>query len=265
MTTAVVVALAMAIALLAVLVVGLLRSHAEILKALHDLGVNLADGAEHVPARRSPAVSRHAPARTVEGVPGPRHDGTLGPAVDLSGSLPRGGAAHVAVTGVEHGTLLAFLSSGCGTCGTFWEALRHDPVRLLPDPSTRVVVVTNGPEAESPAAVADLAPPELVTLMTSAAWDDYGVPVSPYFVLVDGPSGRVVGEGAGTSWEQVVDLLAKSVADAAVARTPDRALTRMGGQDRADRIDRELLAAGIEPGDPSLYPAVQPSHAGNEP
>ena len=39
--------------------------------------------------------------------------------------------------------------------------------------------------------------------MTSEAWDDYGVPVSPYFVLVDGPSGRVVGEGAGTSWEQV--------------------------------------------------------------
>ena len=34
----------------------------------------------------------------------------------------------------------------------------------------------------------------------------------------------------------------------------------MGGQDRADRVDAELLAAGIEPGDPSLYPAAHPSH-----
>ena len=75
------------------------------------------------------------------------------------------------------------------------------------------MVVTNGPEAESPAAVADLAPPRLVTLMSSHAWDDYGVPVSPYFVLVDGPTGRVVGEGAGTSWDQVIDLLAKATAD----------------------------------------------------
>lgn len=262
---ALVVALALAVALLGVLVVGLLRSHAEILKALHDLGVNLEDGADHVPTRRSPAVSAHGPVRTVEGVPGPGDDGPLGEATDLSGTLPRGGAGHVAVVGVEHRTLLAFLSTGCGTCGIFWEALGDDPGRHLADPSTRIVVVTNGPEAESPAAVADLAPPELVTLMTSAAWADYGVPVSPYFVLVDGPSGQVVGEGAGTSWEQVTDLLGKAVADVAAARARpvDRSLTRMGGQDRADRVDRELQAAGIEPGDPSLYPAAHPSHAGD--
>jgi hypothetical protein len=154
---AVAVALALVLALLSVLVVGLLRSHAEILRALHDLGVNLEDGAP-APARRAPAVSRHAPARTAPGVAPPRGAEPLGAAADLTGTLPRGGAARVAVVGVDHPTLLAFLSTGCGTCGTFWEELRAG-VSVLPDPATRVVVVTNGPETESPAAVAELAPP----------------------------------------------------------------------------------------------------------
>jgi hypothetical protein len=260
-TAAIVVALAVALALLGVLVVGLLRSHAEILRALHDLGVNLEDGAP-APTARTTTVSRHGPVRTAEGVPAPRSDGPLGDAADITGRLPRGGSAHVAVREVEHGTLLAFLSTGCGTCGTFWDALRDDPTAGIADPDTRVVVVTNGPEAESPAAVADLAPPGIVTVMASEAWDDYGVPVSPYFVLVDGPSGRVAGEGSGTSWAQVLDLLGKAEADTAARRREvDRPVTRMGGQDRADRVDRELRAAGIEPGDPSLYPAVHPSHA----
>jgi hypothetical protein len=261
-TAAVIVAFAFALALLGVLVVGLLRSHAEILRALHDLGVNLEDGAPVPAGRAGTAVSRHAPRRTAEGVPAPRSDGPLGDAADITGRLPRGGTAHVAVRDVEHPTLLAFLSTGCGTCGTFWDALGDDPGAHLADPATRIVVVTNGPEAESPAAVADLAPPDLVTVMASEAWDDFGVPVSPYFVLVDGPSGRVVGEGSGTSWSQVVDLLGKAEADTSARRREEaRAVTRMGGQDRADRVDRELRAAGIEPGDPSLYPAAHPSHA----
>ncbi len=257
MEAALAVAMAVVVALLGVLVVGLLRSHAEILKALHDLGVNLEDGAPAA-SRRSAAVSRHAPARTAEGVAPPRGSSELGAAADLTGELPRGGAARVAVVGVEHPTLLAFLSTGCATCGGFWDALNAGVARL-PDPATRVVVVTNGPEAESAAAVADLAPPGIVTLMSSEAWDDYGVPVSPFFALVDGPSGRVIGEGSGTSWDQVVDLLGKAVADADLAPRDERPLTRMGGQDRADRVDRELLAAGIEPGDPSLYPTPDPS------
>jgi hypothetical protein len=250
------VAMALVVALLGVLVVGLLRSHAEILKALHDLGVNLEDGAP-AGARRATTTSRHAPVRTADGVAPPRGVADLGAAADLSGTLPRGGAARVAVVGVDHPTLIAFLSTGCGTCGAFWDALGQGAPRL-PDPDTRVVIVTNGPEAESPAAVADLAPPGVVTLMSDEAWDDYGVPVSPFFALVDGPTGRVVGEGSGTSWDQVVDLLGKAVADAAVAERP---VTRMRGQDRAERVDRELRAAGIEPGDPSLYPPAHPSHA----
>lgn len=267
MVTALGVALVLVVALLGMLVVGLLRSHAEILKSLHDLGVNLENGADAVPVRRSrPAVSNRAPMRTASGVPRPRDENaSMGNAVDLTGRLPRGGAARVAVTGVDHATLLAFLSSGCGTCGVFWEALGDPDGPAVPGLDTRVVIITNGPDAESAAAVADLAPAGIVTIMTSEAWDDYRVPVSPYFLLVDGPSGSVVGEGSGTSWDQVLDLLGRAVADAGMALTDERAqLTRMAGQDRADWVDGALRAAGIEPGDPSLYPEPHPAHLGTD-
>lgn len=263
MVTALAVGSAMVVTLLAVLVIGLLRSHAEILRALHDLGVNFEDGA--------PATSRHerrppdrspGSARTADGVPGPRGGGApLGRATDITGTLPHGGAARVAVTGVDHSTLLAFLSTGCGTCGVFWEALQDVDARELPGTDTRVVIVTGGIESESVAAVADLEPHGLVTVMSAGAWDDYEIPVAPYFVLTDGRSGRIVGEGAGTSWAQITGLLGRVVADARPPRTQVKSsLHRMGGQDRADWVDGELLAAGLEPGDASLYRPAHPSH-----
>ncbi|HEX9767231.1 MAG TPA: hypothetical protein VGA36_10745, partial [Nitriliruptorales bacterium] len=236
--TAVAVALGLVVALLAVLVVGLLRSHSEILKALHDLGVNLEDGAPgaSTATRRETAASQRAPMRTAPGVARPRgEDAPFGEAADLTGTLPSGGAARAAVIGVDHSTLLAFLSTGCGTCGTFWEALGEHGDAPLPGTSTRLVIVTNGPDAEAPAAVADLAPPGVLTLMSSEAWDTYDVPVSPYFVLVDGPSSRIVGEGAGTSWSQILDLLGRAIDDRQPApRRPGTVPPRMGGQDRAE-------------------------------
>jgi hypothetical protein len=204
--------------------------------------------------------------RTAPGVPRPRgEDAPLGAAADLTGTLPEGGAVHVAVAGASHSTLLAFLSTGCGTCGTFWEQLAHHGDAELPGHQTRVVVVTNGPDAESPAAVAELAPPDFVTVMSSEAWDLYDVPVSPYFVLVDGPSSRIVGEGAGTSWPQILELLGRATADLTATRAPSAprprpSLARMRGQDRADRVDAELRAAGITPGHESLHPAPHHSH-----
>jgi hypothetical protein len=260
--TALVVALGLVVGLLAVLVVGLLRSHSEILQALHDLGVNLEDGA---PAPAGPgsriASSGRAPMRTAPGVPRPRgEDEPLGEATDVSGTLPTGGAALAAVSGVPHSTLLAFLSTGCGTCGVFWEELARSDGSGLPGEDTRLVVVTNGPESESPAAVADLAPPGVLTVMSDDAWDDYRVPVSPYFILVDGPTSRVMGEGAGTSWPQILELLARATADAVGSASTARPLTRMGGQDRAEWVDAELLRSGIAPGDRSLYPVAHPSH-----
>lgn len=251
MATALVVALGLVVALLAALVIGLLRSHAEILRALHDLGVHLEDGADGA-ATASRGTTR-GPSATAAGVPRPRAEGGIGDAAhDITGDLPEGGTAQVAVVEVPHATVLAFLSSGCGTCAGFWESLADRDVRQLPGPDTRVVIVTQGHDHESAATVADLAPVDVVTVMSSDAWDDYGVPVSPYFVLVDGPSGRVVGEGAGTSWEQVVDLLGRSVADQDLLAARRRRSGR--GAERAAEVDRALLAAGIGPDDPSLYP-----------
>jgi hypothetical protein len=44
------------------------------------------------------------------------------------------------------------------------------------------------------------------------------VPGSPYFVLVDGPAGRVAGEGTSDRWEQMASLLGQAVEDASFMR-----------------------------------------------
>ncbi len=231
MTTALVVVLAVAVGLLALLVAGLLRSHAEILRILHGLGVTEDEvlGRDHDP--------KSIPAR-----PASR------PATDVSGATPQGGAVRVGVAATDHPTLLAFLSSGCATCGPFWDGL-GDADLPLPLGEPRVVVVTKGPERESPPAVAALAPNGTTVVMSTAAFEDYTVPATPYFVLVDGPSGRIAGEGTATSWEQLAGLLTRAAADAGYAT---RVRRRFG--DRMRDTDAELTAAGIEPGDPTLYP-----------
>ncbi|MEX2292742.1 MAG: hypothetical protein WD691_03060 [Acidimicrobiales bacterium] len=247
---AVLAAMAAAVGLLSVLVVGLLRSHAEILRALHQLGVDLDADAPVRPVRTG--RQSHRPAH-----PGADQLSGRG-AFDVAGDLPAGGAAQVAIAGVSHRTLVAFLSTGCTTCGVFWEELDHmSELDLAGDP-VRVVIVTAGTDAESPSAVAKLAPSDVVTVMSSDAWEAYDVPVSPYFVLVDGPSSRVIGEGAGTSLAQVLELLGRAMADTATTGPTRR---RARGADRADRVDAELRQAGLHPGDPSLYP---PTDDGSE-
>lgn len=258
------------IALLAVLVIGLLRSHAEVLRRLHELGAGLYEETTHdhdhdAAPPGSRGVTMDVPLTTKPGVPEPRTVET--PAHDLAGSLPNGGAGVVAVTGVEHTTLLAFLSTGCATCAGFWDAFRAGEADALPGRDTRLVVVTAGPEKESPASVAALAPPQHTTVLSSAAWDDYAVPVSPYFILVDGPSGRIVGEGAAASWTQVSKLMREAVDDAGItpggrAESTPMAAGRLNGRERADRAARDLAAAGIEPGHASLYPDVDPTVGG---
>jgi hypothetical protein len=156
----------------------------------------------------------------------------------------------VGVAGTRHLTLVAFLSSGCGTCGGFWEAFSRGAPAELGD--VRLVVVTHGPERESPAEVARLAPPAVTTVMSSAAFDDYAVPVSPYFILVDGPNSRVAGEGAAATWPQVANLLAQATGDSS-----DRTFDLRDSRDRDARAEAELAAAGIGPGHPSLYPAPE--------
>ncbi len=240
------------LALLAVLVVGLLRSHAEILRRLHELGAG-AYGDDVAPD----AGSRM---RTQPGVAEPR--GTVTAAHDVSGTTPGGSSVAVSVVDRPHTTLLAFLSSGCLTCGNFWSAFAEGGGEGLPGLDTRLVIVTKGPEAESVSAVEHLARGPAQTVMSSDAWRDYEVPVSPYFVLADGRTGRIVGEGSGTTWSQVRDLLEQACADAGLGATGNRSRRdRLDGPGRERLADDELRRAGITPGHPSLY--GQPS--GSEP
>ncbi|HEX5172586.1 MAG TPA: hypothetical protein VFV91_00395 [Gaiellaceae bacterium] len=238
------------IALLALLVGGLLRSYADILHRLHHLD----------PEGALEAV----PEYSVEpGVPLPRAEKTR--AYDLVGATPNGDAVKVAMLGTGESTILAFLSSGCLTCAGFWEKFRDATVTSLSTPNdASVVVVTKGPENESVARIIDLAPRNLRVVMSTAAWEDYKVPVAPYFLYVDGVTQTVAGEGAAVSWEQVVSLLRDALEDAGLLRKSSSPSSRRHRQIRARlraekeaarerRADAELMAAGIYPGHPSLY------------
>ena len=229
MTNAILVVETVVLVLLTLLVAGLLRSHAEILRRLHALGAGLDADA---PADGPGPVSHPVDLRS----PGPS---TFAAAADLDGAGLRDDAVHVSVVGARHRTLLAFLSSGCLTCQRFWDAFADVRDLDLSD-DIRLVVVTKDGHEESISALRRLAPPDLPVVMSSSAWVDYRVPGSPYFVLVDGQAGRVRGEGTGANWDQVKNLLHQAVDDAL-----DDA--------REVRIDRELLAQGLAPGDPSLY------------
>lgn len=222
---AVVVALGLLTTLLSIVVVSLLRSHAEIIRALHDLGVNL-----------DPYETAEAAPRTVAGLPTPRRVGarTVG---DIVGVAPGGGPTQVGVVGPGRRTLLAFLTTGCLTCRGFWQSLSsHVDVA-----GAQIVIVTKDPSEESEGAVIELAPAATPVVMSSSAWDAYAVNVAPYFVLVDGDRGEIVGEGAAASWDQVRRLLEQAVADASVPQ-------RNRGADEA------LAASGIGPDHPSLRP-----------
>lgn len=272
--TALVWLLAVVVGILAVFVVGLLRSHAEIIRALHDAGISLDphrhdDAHQHDDATgtglrptRTFESTRAPDIRTVDGVPEPA--GATGQrAHDLSGVTPTGGTRTIAVNGSDQATLLAFLTTGCATCADFWQAFGAG-VQLPPD--TRLVVVTKGPELESPADVAAVAAPHVLTISSTEAWDDYSIPVAPYFVLVDGRRGVVVGEGAANSWERVRTLLDRALADAGYGGGQVRRRDLLLGKARTERVDRDLIDAGFTPGDPRLYhePAGDPP-AGDRP
>lgn len=232
--SAVVVALAAAVLLLGVLVVGLLRSHAEILRSLHDLGIHERElEASSSLERRRPQASAGRPT-------------ALGSAVvrDITGVTPTGDAVTVGVTEGPP-TLLAFLSSGCSTCAVFWETVDGQTGERIAGEGAAVVVITQGADLESPGAVADLAPVGVTTVMSTKAWEDYDVPVSPYFLLVNG-AGGIVGEGSAASLDQVARLFRRALEDGAIPSADRGAPTRrdlLRGKRREDRADREVHAS----------------------
>jgi hypothetical protein len=215
--TAVVTVETLLLVLLVLLVGGLLRSHAEILRRLDEL--------------QPGGTATAAPARTSTA------------AHDVSGVSLAGDAMHVGVTRPGTATLLAFLTSGCSTCAAFWDAFA-DPRTRLPE-GVGLLVVTKDPSHESRVRLRELAPSGVRVVMSSGAWLDYDVPASPYFVHVDG-RGQLAGEGTAQRFDQVLSLIADATDDLAGGE---------GSAERALRVERELAAAGIGPEHPSLRPA----------
>jgi hypothetical protein len=218
-STVVIVVGAGLLAVVALFVVALLRSHAEILRRL----AVLESGRPAPPA--VPAVPA-VPARA---------------SVDLAGHTPAGDSVKLAFRPGSPRTLLAFLSSGCAACEPLWAGL-HDG---SPAPSgTRLVIVTKGAERESPSRLAALAPLTQEIVMSTPAWEDFAVPVTPHFVLLD--DGKIAGRGSAGSWQQILTLLQDAAADSEPARVSSA---------RAARAEAALAAAGVIEGHPSLYPS----------
>jgi hypothetical protein len=134
--TALVSVLTVLVVLMALLVAGLLRSHAEILRRLDGEGGE-AGGADGGLARREDAPARAG--------------GEEAP--DVVGTTLAGEPVQAGLGGTP--TLLAFLTSGCSVCGELWEGLRSPPA--LPD-GMRVVVVAKDASHESPSRLALLRP-----------------------------------------------------------------------------------------------------------
>lgn len=246
--TLLVTVLTVAVVLLTVLVAGLLRSHAVILRRLHDLGAGVGTHGDG-PGRAGEPAAASRPRGVPETAPTGR------PAADVVGTSVAGDPVAVRVAGVDRDSVLVFLSSGCATCADFWQALAGGVA--LPD-DARLVIVTRDAAEESPARLAELAPAGVTVVLSSAAWTDYAVPGSPYVAHVDGPSARVRGEGTGGSWEQVARLLAEATGDLGYLGGPSR--PRRPGRARADLLreqdtDRALLRAGFVPGDDRLHAA----------
>jgi hypothetical protein len=210
------------LALLVVLVAGLLRSHAEILRRLGPPDEARADGAGALPDPPA-VVAAHAPR-------------------DLVGTTLDGDAVKVGLGSASPPTLIAFLTSGCAVCRNFWGDLRRGRPAELHDRNVRLLVVTKDGSHESPSRLSELRADDVPLIMSTAAWHAHKVPAAPYFVFVEG--GLVRGEGSATTWKQIASLLRDAEYDARHAN----------GNDRTDRIDEVLEGSGIGPGHPSLYP-----------
>jgi hypothetical protein len=223
--TAVVVIEGVIIVLLLILVAGLLRSHAEILRQLDRLGAGEDSAQSVAPPRPKTVGFEEAPLKAITGL------------------TPGGSERTLSLGSGRNPTLLAFLSSGCASCRAFWSELGNDP--KLPLPRTRIVVITKGVDSESPGKVAGLALHNTDVLMTTEAWDAFRVPLTPYFMLLDSEA-RVMGEGSAVTWDQLLGLLRQSVED-----SPNP--SHLGTAERARFTDAQLAESGVEPGDPSLY------------
>lgn len=229
---AIVIALAVVVALLGILVVGLLRSHADILRRLESIGAGLEGGGHD-----------HSSQITLT-----RRDSAAAASRQVTGVTPGGEPVALSLGAGSDPTLVAFLSTTCSSCTPFWEGLQSSLMHFGGH-RHRVVIVTLGESEESPTRAQSLAKPEADVVMSSTTWSEFEVPGAPYFVLLEPDTGRVIGEGSAMTFESLQEFLSDATNDQQWDLQTSRRVVS-----EESRIDADLRRAGILPGDPRLYP-----------
>ena len=206
------VGLVLAVALLGGLVAALLHAQAHAARRIELLERRAGrEQRHHEAAARSSAVPDETPRPTAtsEVVPTPEGD-----AVDIRGVDADGAPVTIALEASESPTLVAFLSTNCGTCTSLWVRLRDEGLEDVA-PGVRPVVVTKDAEYENAERVRDLAgTSSMPVVLSGEAWNDYEVPGSPYLMLVSARPASVVAEGSVSRW----DDLAKMAATVSIGR-----------------------------------------------
>jgi hypothetical protein len=223
--TALVVALAVAVLLLAVLVAGLLRSHAEILKALHELGAGLELDRSEGPVDV-----------TIEGVRTPRRGSSeTADAIAARRSTARPSRCRSPPAPTPCWPSCPPAAPPAGVLGGLRRAGRGGARRR---PAGRR---HQGLDEESASALAKRAAARPARV-EQQRWEGFGVPGRRTSSTSTAP-GASSARGSAATWPAVATLMGQAHADDA-HRTGR--LTARGADDAA------LAAAGIRPGDPSL-------------
>lgn len=73
--------------------------------------------------------------------------------------------------------------------------------------STRLIIITYGDGHERPAAIAEVAPPDVPLVMSSIAWQTYDVPSSPHFVMISEATGLITAKASAPNWDEMLQLI----------------------------------------------------------
>lgn len=226
-----VVGLALIVGLLGMLVVGLLRTQAELIRRLDSLGIRLDDENSGAPITLS------------------RHPENAASPTEIVGTTASGEPVVKSLSVGTDPILVAFLSTTCNSCAEFWNAFDTDELKIHAA-RYRVVTVTLGPNEESPTRAKSLMKGDAEVVMSSEAWTQFEVPGAPYFAVVDPTQGSIIGEGTAGD----MNALSTFLSDASGDRRWDKERTRdRTDADREQTVDEELKRAGLYPGDPRLH------------
>jgi hypothetical protein len=243
--TWVVAALTVVVGVLTLFVLGLLRSHAELLARVAEL------------AEREPAGAPDpSPTAMPEGVvPAPQ---TIAETVvrSIEGLDYELEPYRLAIREVSTPYLLvAFLSTTCFSCLDIWrdviEGGEDASVVEAGDDAASLLIVLKAREHENLGKATALARETPVPVVLSgSAWSELEVPGSPYFALIATAEERVVGAGSAQSWDQLKSLASDGMLELSLAAKPS---SNSGGyRSIIEREDDDLARAGIHPGHSSL-------------